>query len=131
MPGARPPEDDLVFSVGSLDAMDELEEHRLRERREAPAHREGHADGTEAEGIHGAESDHLGLVIDVSLDVPRVGDDDRVAPVCADEGRFDFSQAVRHMDGPALRVELRRVWQGSEHEAGVAVSRWDGDEESS
>src|SRR5256712_14054161 len=98
MPGARPPEDDLVFSVGSLDAMDELEEHRLRERREDPAHREGHADGTEAEGIHGAESDHLGLVIDVSLAVPRDGADDPGAPGRRDEGRFDFSWVARHMD---------------------------------
>ncbi|TLZ84354.1 MAG: peroxiredoxin [Methanobacteriota archaeon] len=129
MPGAGPSEDDLVLPVRPLHALDELKEHRLRVGREDPAHREGHAHGTEAERIHRMQSDDLGLVVDVAVDVPRVGDDDIVAPERSDEGGFHLAETVRHPDGPALCVELRLVGQDAEHEAGLPVVRRNAAEE--
>src|SRR6059058_3641115 len=129
VPGAGPSEDDLVLPVRPLHALDELEEHRLRVRREDPAHREGHAHGTQAERIHRMQSDDLCLVIDVAVNVPRVGDDDIIAPERPDEGGFHFSETVRHADGSALRVELRLVRQDPEHEAGLPVVRGNAAEE--
>src|SRR5436309_6783822 len=116
VPGARPSEDDLVLPVRPLHALDELEEHRLRVRREDPAHRERHAHGTEAEWIHRVQSDDLRLVVDVSVDVPRVGDDDILAPERSDEGGLHLPETVRHSDGAALGVEAWLVRQDQYYE---------------
>src|SRR5437773_10350487 len=117
MPGAGPAEDDLVFPIRSLDTLDELEEHRLRVRREDPAHGEGHADGTEAKRIHRVESHDLRFVIDIAVHGPRVGDDDVIASIRADEGCLDFPETVWHSDRPALRIELGRVRGDAVHGA--------------
>src|SRR5207247_1476088 len=75
MPGAGPAEDDLVFPIGSLDALDELEEHRLRVRREDPAHGEGHAERTEDKRIHRGAYHALRFANAITVHEPRVDGD--------------------------------------------------------
>ena len=109
MPSAGSAEDDLILPIRPLQPPDEVEKHRLRVRRQDPAHREGHADRPEAERVHRVQAHDLRIVVDELFHVTRVRDDDGLTAVRLDQGRFDFPKAIWHPGRPTLPIDLGRA----------------------
>src|SRR2546427_215102 len=113
---AGSPQDDLILPIRPLQPPDEVEKHRLRVRRQDPAHREGHADRPEAERVHRVQAHDLRIVVDELFHVTRVRNDNGLTAVRLDQGRFDFPEAIRHPGRPTLPIDLGRARQNPEHE---------------
>src|SRR5438445_12314872 len=94
MPSAGSAEDNLILPIRPFQPPDEVEKHRLRVRRQDPAHREGHADRSEAERVHRVQAHDLRIVVDELFHITGVCDDDGLTARRQDKGRIALPDAM-------------------------------------